>query len=142
MHALGQYWDKERRRSVRCRIDIASDFVFFSDLIVPDFPRRRQGWVRDLSALGVCVDIAGIEAGEVEGLVRGVIKIAVDSQIPHRRESFAALARAVWVREKNAHESEAAPGYILGLEYIDITAKDSDAIKDFIIQFFLGKESR
>ena len=139
VRGIGQYWSKERRRSVRCRIDIASEFVFFSDMIVPDFPKRRPGWIRDLSALGLCADIDGIESGEIDGLSMGVIKIGIDSQIPHHQRRFAALARTAWIKERTSSDQ---PGYILGLEYVDIAADASDGIRDFIIQFYLGRESR
>ncbi len=130
-----KYVGQERRRSVRCSQSVSSDIVFFSDMIVPDFPRRRRGVVRNFSVLGVSIDVDGVECAEVDGLKAGAVKIGIKMSLIVNSDPVMALGRVNWTKAKQNDEG----GYIMGIEFVDITSRCQDALEDYIVKFYIDQ---
>jgi hypothetical protein len=133
------YRGKERRRRTRWRGNVPCELVFFSDLMFPFFSKHIKGVVRNVSAVGLCVEIGASDAVEIETSSRETIKVGLKFRLVKGAKEIKAIARIVWMRKILKVEQV----YMLGMEFIDITTVSQDVIVDNVINFYLnGGKSR
>lgn len=132
-----KYIGQERRKTIRCMKVFDADFIFFSDLIVPDSPRCCRGVVRNFSVSGLCVDIDGISSGEVDGMRAEAIKLGAKFNFFGDDRIFKALGRVVWLKPKQMSGN----GYIMGVEFVDITAYCQELLESYIVEYYIEEHS-
>lgn len=127
----------ERRRSVRWHERTSAEFILFCDMIIPDFPAKREGLISNFSSTGVFAKIKGIKEEWVAGLLSGATKIGVKMKLPKMGEEIKALAKLIWIRRFQEGEDE----HTVGLDFMDITTATRDILRTYIIDSYLKKES-
>ncbi len=129
--------ESEKRKAVRWRGKMPGEFIFFSDVILPDSPKKKNGTICNFSSLGMCVEMPPIEEMEADGLLSGIIKVGVRTNLPGGGQEVKALSRVIWI--KKAKENNQC---IIGLELIDITMPVRDRIEQYVIDYYLQEERR
>jgi len=134
MEGIESYKGPEKRRSVRWYERLPVKYILVNDTDKPEFSPHYEGIMRNISAVGMCVETTLLSDDWKERLLYGTIKVAVTLNLPNSTTDICALSKIAWLSrlpEKNAH--------LLGLEFMDITTTASDTIKDYIISFYLKR---
>ena len=135
MDLQARYEEKERREDVRWYEEFSADFIFFSDLKMPELPKKVQGTICNISALGVCIEIVIPEGINKEGLLLGMIKVGIKMNFSKKDREIKALTKVVWMNSYGESENR----YMAGLEFININFADKEAIKEYIIDSYLAE---
>jgi len=128
-----QFGTKERRRFVRWHGELPAEFVIFSDMIIPDVPTKTDGILRDLSATGLRAVIKNVYNTQEEGLASGAVKVGAILRLRKPEIVVKAIGKVVWMQDK----PDEASTKIIGIEFSDITTCGQDAIKGFVIDFYV-----
>ena len=128
-----KFGSKERRRFVRWHGELPSEFVIFSDMIIPDVPTKTEGTLRDLSATGLRAIIKNVYNTQEEGLASGAVKVGAVLRLRKSDQPVKAIGRVVWMQDKPEEPSTK----IIGLEFSDITMVGQDAVRSFVIDFYV-----
>jgi len=130
------YEGRDKRERVRWYENVSSQFIFFSDVRMPGFPKKVDGRINNLSALGVCAEVVFPPGISKEALFSGMIKMGVKFDLPNSEESLKAICRVVWMNKRGREEK-----YAIGLEFIDISLSHQEKIVEYIIDSYLGDSS-
>ncbi|HDN85642.1 MAG: hypothetical protein DRP68_01365 [Candidatus Omnitrophota bacterium] len=131
------YEGKEKREGVRWYENIASQFIFFSDVRMPGFPKRVDGKINNLSALGIGAEVVFPSGISKEALFSGMIKMGVKFNLPNSEEVLKAICRVIWMNKRGGEEER----YAVGLEFIDISLSHREKIVEYVINSYLGEVS-
>ena len=124
---------RERRRFVRWHGELPSEFVVFSDVIIPDVPTKTEGIIRDLSATGLRAVIKDLYNEQKEGLLVGAVKIGIIAQLGGLKGLIKAIGKVVWIKDSIEDDSIK----VIGLEFSDITTIVQDVLRNYIIDFYV-----
>ena len=124
---------KERRRFVRWHGELPARFVIFSDMVIPDVPVRTDGTLRSLSAMGLRAVIKNVYNIQKECFTSGEVKVGSIFKLGKSDQPVKVVGKVVWMQD-NPDESSTK---IIGIEFSDITTVGQDAIKEFVIDFYL-----
>ncbi len=128
-----RFGSKERRRFVRWHGELPAEFVIFSDMIIPDVPTKTEGTLRDLSATGLRAVIKNIYNTQEEGLATGAVKVGAILRLSKSDQPVKAIGKVVWMSD----ETDEPSTKVIGIEFSDITITGQDAIKSFVIDFYV-----
>jgi c-di-GMP-binding flagellar brake protein YcgR len=132
--AIGEYFGRDRRRSVRVEIVASMHLVVFDaqglgSLKPKEAIKLRTGIVRNISIGGVCLTTNDLIDEWIPAMLSGTIQVALKFSLPSFPQSINATAKTVWIR-KNLRSDEHK--YILGLEFVDIEDTLRTRIKEYI----------
>jgi len=128
-----KFGSRERRRFVRWHGELPAEFVIFSDMIIPDVPTKTEGVLRDISASGLRAVIKNVYNTQEEGLASGAVKVGAILRLRKPEVVVKAIGKVVWMQDK----PEEASTKIIGIEFSDITTSAKDAIRSFVIDFYV-----
>lgn len=127
-----RYTGLERRKSTRWYGNIPCECVFFYDARDAECLNKSAAVVCDLSCKGLCIEAEDVSGVQMKQILSGVVKIGVRLILPGRIE-VNAIAQGSWVKEDTQRK------YVLGVGFCDITRACEDALKEFVIDFYLEK---
>ncbi|MFH1338964.1 MAG: PilZ domain-containing protein [Candidatus Omnitrophota bacterium] len=133
-----KYKGLDRRQSVRLSRELPSRFMLIDEDKSAEITGVCSGSVRNISAGGALMECYDLSDAWIEGLVSGMIKVAVEIEVPESEAPVRALARAAWFSKIEKDEEKDKEKYILGLQFVDITTASQDIIRNYIIKSYLG----
>lgn len=130
------YEDRDRRRSIRWTQTIPVKFSLING--DSDYVRRKiqNASIHNISKLGVCLEVCGLDEVMVDELNAGKLKVFLEIELPGIKEPILALAKSVWLSKLGKEKWEPQDCYLIGLNFVDITAASVDIITDFILRSF------
>lgn len=133
-----KYKGLDRRQSVRLSRELPAKFMLIDEEKSAEITDVRSGSIRNISAGGALMECADLNEEWIEGLISGMIKAALEIEVPESESPVRAMARAVWFSKIDKDEKTKKQEYILGLKFIDITTASQDIIRNYIIKTYLG----
>jgi c-di-GMP-binding flagellar brake protein YcgR len=133
-----KYKGLDRRQSVRLSREMPAKFMLIDEEKSAEITDVRSGSIRNISAGGALMECTDLNEEWIEGLVSGMIKAALEIEVPESESPVRALARAVWFSKIDKDEKTKKQKYILGLQFVDITTASQDIIRNYIIKTYLG----
>ncbi len=133
MKQFDGFGQKDRRTAIRWYGEIPTEFVTFSDMIVPDNPQKTKGVIRDISTKGFRAIVEGISNDDEEALLSGAVKVGVIIKLENVPNPIKAIGKVVWLKESLRKGSK-----IMGAEMVSLTSASEDAIKEYIINFYIN----
>jgi c-di-GMP-binding flagellar brake protein YcgR len=133
-----KYKGSDRRQSVRLSKELSSKFMLIDEEKSAEITNVRSASIRNISAGGALMECTDLKDEWIEGLVSGMIKVALEIEVPESENPVRALARAVWFSKIDKDEKTKQEKYILGLKFVDITTASQDIIRNYIIKTYLG----
>lgn len=125
----------ERRRYIRMPTIFPVEYQLYSSendkLISP----LKQGFTRDISAGGLCLEVKGLDNGFIPELQQTGTQLVVYINVPFHREPIRAKAELRWFKKI---ENKVPSHYLIGLEYVNI----SNITKKRIISYAKSLERR
>ena len=134
-----KYKGPERRESVRLEQDIPAEYNFINEIKSVALSHKRSGTIRNISSKGVRLEINELDASLMEGLYSGLIKLGILINLPGEERPLKAIAKVAWLTKAFENSDTGSAKYILGLEFLDISAADTDAIVKYILNEYLGE---
>ena len=108
----------ERRRYIRMPTIFPVEYQLYSSendkLISP----LKQGFTRDISAGGLCLEVKGLDNGFIPELQQTGTQLVVYINVPFHREPIRAKAELRWFKKI---ENKVPSHYLIGLEYVNIS---------------------
>lgn len=91
-----KYKGLDRRKNVRLSRELYARFMLIDEVKSAEITGVRSGSVHNISAGGALIECDDLSDGWIEGLVSGMIKVAVEIEVPESEVPVRALARAAW----------------------------------------------
>ena len=132
-----KYKGLDRRGGVRLSRKLIAKFMLVNEETAEELTGLEMGSVLNISAGGALLEVETLKEEWIEGLISGVIKVALDIEVPTSNDPVRALSRAVWFSKINASKEKGKDRYILGLRFLDITTACQDIIRDYIIKTYI-----
>jgi len=133
MKQFDNFGQKDRRTAIRWYGEMPTEFVTFSDMIIPDNPKKTKGVIRDLSIKGFRAIVEGISTDDEEALLKGVVKVGIIVKFENITTPVKAIGKVVWMKDSSQEGSK-----IMGVEIVSTTSAAEDAIKNHIINFYIN----
>lgn len=134
-----KYKGPERRESVRLEQDIPAEYNFINDIKSVALSQKRSGMIRNISARGVRLEVSELDESLMEGLYSGLIKLGVLINLPGEERPLKAIAKVAWLTKAFEKSDTESIKYILGLEFLDLSAADIDTIIKYILNKYLSE---
>jgi len=132
------YPGPERRENVRIYQVLPVEFVFINEDTSAELSKPCSAVIQNISAGGVLLEVDELNESWKDGLFSGMIKVAIEIKLPGIEQPIRALARMVWF-SKLWKEKDKKEKYVMGLEFVDITTRAQDLIREYIISSFFKK---
>lgn len=126
----------ERRRYVRLETVFPIEFQVRSKETGTSVSTLKQGFTRDVSEGGMCLEVNELDTGLVDSMRLPNSQLDLFIDLPHHEEPITATAEVRWDRKINPVRGNASNGgfpnkYIFGVEYVHI----EDGVRKEIIRY-------
>jgi len=128
--------EEERRRSIRWKQVVPARISLINGEKEVVLKGMRNASIHNISSLGVCLEIAQLDEVLKDGLVSGKIKVLLEIALPGTKEPILAMAKVIWLSKLWKEKWEPEGGYLLGMNFIDITTSSRDIIREYVLKFY------
>jgi len=130
---------EERRKHVRLKKNIPVQVAYRSVSGESEQFSEEEAFILNISASGVCLEVAGLDEKLKEDLLYGRVIVALEMNLPGEEQLVKVLAKAVWITKADGQMYEGKKGekFLMGARFIEITSQQEELITQYIIRHFL-----
>ncbi|MCX5687981.1 MAG: PilZ domain-containing protein [Candidatus Omnitrophica bacterium] len=115
----------EHRKYIRLNVVFPVEFQFIDAETAGSISDIKQGFTRDISKSGICLEVNNLEEGLDQVIKEGRAKLDIRFHIPLSMPETKATAKIVWHEKiKSGYPNK----YLIGLSFLKIDPKDSNRI--------------
>ncbi|MCP4649266.1 MAG: PilZ domain-containing protein [PVC group bacterium] len=133
------YGGQERRYYKRCSVELPVKLSFISDEVKTQVVEFYEAHTIDISGGGLAIKVQSLDREIIPQINVGVIRCGIKLHIPIYAEQIMMLTKSAWIMRQLSMGPEDS-GYIIGVQFTDITTVNKDKIIGFIVGSYLGKQ--